>query len=283
MLTAQFRLTSAGNAALSTEKFKLGDINENYLNCTNAQANITITQAVQNIPVTGITLDKSVLSLEIGETALLTATISPSNATNKLMSWTSSNNSVATVTNGRITAVSLGTATITATTVDGAKTATCRVTVTECDSHSYGEWQTRTPASCNTAGIEFRKCTVCAHEETRAIPATGNHSYGEWVIEAPATPEHDGTKSAACTECGHKKYENFPYGGEVTDILYGDVNNDGTVNRNDLLRLAKYLSGWDVEINESASNVAAEDDVVNRRDLLRLAKYFSGFNVQLGK
>ncbi|MBR5527946.1 MAG: hypothetical protein IKV97_03000, partial [Clostridia bacterium] len=111
----------------------------------------------------------------------------------------------------------------------------------------------------------------------------GNHSYGEWVIEAPATPEHDGTKSAACTECGHKKYENFPYGGEVTDILYGDVNNDGTVNRNDLLRLAKYLSGWDVEINESASNVAAEDDVVNRRDLLRLAKYFSGFNVQLGK
>lgn len=66
------------------------------------------------------------------------------------------------------------------------------------------------------------------------------------------------------------------------NFIPGDVTGDGSVTRNDLLRLAKYFSGFEVEIDEAASDVTA-DGPVTRRDLLRLAKYFSGFDVSLGE
>lgn len=81
------------------------------------------------VSVTGVSLDKSSVSLKIGETDTLTATVAPSSATNKNVSWKSSDNSVATVENGIVTAIGEGTATITVTTDDGSKTATCTVTV----------------------------------------------------------------------------------------------------------------------------------------------------------
>ena len=87
--------------------------------------------AAPAVSVTGISLDKTTLSLYVGENQTLTATITPSNATNKNVTWSSSAESVATVdTNGKVTAVGAGTAQITVTTEDGNKTATCTVTVT---------------------------------------------------------------------------------------------------------------------------------------------------------
>lgn len=81
------------------------------------------------ISVTGISLDSSSLTLIEGETARLTATISPSNADNQGVIWSSSNASVASVSNGTVTAVSAGTVIITAKSDDGGKTAACNVTV----------------------------------------------------------------------------------------------------------------------------------------------------------
>ena len=82
-------------------------------------------------PVTEITLDKTTLSIEKGKEATITANITPQNATNKQLNWTSSNEDVATVENGVVTAVAVGTATITAAATDGSGvTATCQVTVT---------------------------------------------------------------------------------------------------------------------------------------------------------
>ena len=82
-------------------------------------------------PVTGVSLNKSATTLEVGDEEILTATISPSNADNKNVSWSSDDEDVATVnSNGKITAVAAGTANITVTTEDGSKTATCAVTVT---------------------------------------------------------------------------------------------------------------------------------------------------------
>lgn len=83
----------------------------------------------ESISVEGITLDRTTLTLQEGGSYTLTATITPSDATNKLITWTSDNEDVATVSNGRITAKSSGTARITATTSDGEHTATCEVTV----------------------------------------------------------------------------------------------------------------------------------------------------------
>ena len=84
----------------------------------------------KTVPVTGITLDKKTVSLTAGESASLTADVSPSNATNKKYTWSSSNTKVATVaSDGKVTALTAGTAIITAKTSDGAKTASATVTV----------------------------------------------------------------------------------------------------------------------------------------------------------
>ena len=85
---------------------------------------------VNPMPVDSITLNPTTLTLTRGETGKLTATVTPDNADNKTVTWSSSDASVATVDNdGTVTAVKVGTATITATTRDGDKTATCTITV----------------------------------------------------------------------------------------------------------------------------------------------------------
>lgn len=90
----------------------------------------TCTVKVEKVSVSSITLNKTGAELEEEETLALTATITPSNASYKTVNWTSDNESVATVDeNGKVTAISVGTAKITAT-ADG-KTATCSITVKE--------------------------------------------------------------------------------------------------------------------------------------------------------
>lgn len=79
--------------------------------------------------VTGVTLSPTEASLIVGETTTLTPTVAPATATDMTVTWTTSDASVATVTDGVVTAVGAGTATITVTTTDGSKTATCAVTV----------------------------------------------------------------------------------------------------------------------------------------------------------
>lgn len=84
-----------------------------------------------NVDVTGVSLNKTSTALTVGETETLTATVAPAEATDKTVTWTTSDASVATVADGVVTAVGAGTATITVTTTDGSKTATCEVTVTD--------------------------------------------------------------------------------------------------------------------------------------------------------
>lgn len=89
----------------------------------------TITEPSADVAVTGVTLNKMELSLTVGATETLTAAVAPADATNQTVTWTTGNADVATVEDGVVTAVGEGTATITATTVDGSFTASCTVTV----------------------------------------------------------------------------------------------------------------------------------------------------------
>ena len=84
------------------------------------------------VPVSQITLNKAETSISVGNSETLTATVAPENATVKALTWASSNEDVAIVApDGTVTAVKVGTATITATAVDGSgKSAVCKVTVT---------------------------------------------------------------------------------------------------------------------------------------------------------
>ncbi|MBO5280595.1 MAG: Ig-like domain-containing protein, partial [Clostridia bacterium] len=95
----------------------------------NKTATCTVTVKAKTISVTGVTLNKTSATLTEGDTLTLTATVAPTNATNKNVTWKSSDTTVATVSNGVVTAKKAGTATITVMTADGSKTATCTVTV----------------------------------------------------------------------------------------------------------------------------------------------------------
>ena len=94
------------------------------------QLSITINKSA-TVPVTGVTLNRTELSLPENQTATLAATVEPDNATNKDVTWSSSDGAIATVNaDGVVTAVAPGTAIVAVTTVDQNKTATCTVTVT---------------------------------------------------------------------------------------------------------------------------------------------------------
>lgn len=89
---------------------------------------ITASKAPEVVAVTGVKLDQTTLTLNAGKSAQLTATVSPSNATNKSVTW-SSNNSNVSVSGGKVTAKTAGSAIVTVTTADGGYTAQCNVTV----------------------------------------------------------------------------------------------------------------------------------------------------------
>lgn len=124
VFTATFKiLKDSGTASLSLSSTENTDENGKAYSCTASGASITVTK-----PVTGVSLNTGSVTLSKGGTAQLTATVSPSDATNKTVTYSSSNTKVATVSgSGKITAVGGGTAKITAT--SGGKSAVCTVKV----------------------------------------------------------------------------------------------------------------------------------------------------------
>lgn len=116
-------------------------------------ADPTPTPTPSVVKVSSVSLNPSSLSLtKKGQTARLSATVSPSNATNKSINWSSSNSNVATVNNGVVTAVGNGSATITATAADGSgKRASCSVTVNI----------PTTPSNVETVNITGGQGTLC--------------------------------------------------------------------------------------------------------------------------
>lgn len=112
---------TAGQANTVTVSYTEGDVTKTDT--------ITVTVTSDTVSVTGVTLNTNSGTLAPGNTFQLTATVSPSNATNKSVTWSSSAPTVAKVENGLVTALTAGSANITVTTVDGGFTATYSVTV----------------------------------------------------------------------------------------------------------------------------------------------------------
>jgi len=122
-----------------------------------ATCTVTVNAEVEDVKVTGVTLDKTSLSLEIDDSAKLTATVKPDNATNKNVTWSSSDASVASVDQkGNVKALKAGTTTITVTTKDGNYKATCTITVKKADSYVV----TLTPESLMEGVVAQYKVTV---------------------------------------------------------------------------------------------------------------------------
>ncbi|MGN0141380.1 MAG: Ig domain-containing protein [Roseburia sp.] len=152
------------------------------------------------VKVTSVTLNKQSLSLTKGESTTLTASVAPSNATNKNISWSSSNTSVAKVTNGKVQAVGAGTATITATAADGSgKKATCTVKVTNPHTHSYTSKVTKA-ATCTSEGIRTYTCS-CGASYTEKIEKTAHKEVTDSAVKATCTKEGK-TEGSHCQVCG---------------------------------------------------------------------------------
>lgn len=144
---------------------------------------------VKNVAVTGVTLDNSTLSIAVGKTATLNATVTPSNATNKNLSWKSSRESVATVANGVVTAVAEGEATITVTTEDGNHTAICVVTVTAGGETGGGEtgggetdWSKTYTSNVTISGAKV----IIGEKEYDAIQVGTSSKKGSKTFKVPA-------------------------------------------------------------------------------------------------
>ena len=144
-------------------KFSLGNLKvDSGVSISLSTAEISA-KAIIIRSVTGVSLDKTTLTLAVNDTGKLTATVTPDNATNKNVTWKSSNTSVATVSaDGTVTAMKAGTATITVTTADGGKTATCTVTVVDCKHDGTINHVEAKTATCTATGnIEYWECAKC--------------------------------------------------------------------------------------------------------------------------
>lgn len=107
-------------------RYGLADVS-NFFDAIQTPDSVQVKGAVA---VTGVSISDATATITVGATKTLTATVTPADATNKSVRWTSSNEAIATVDDeGVVTAVGAGSATITVTTVDGNYTATCAVTV----------------------------------------------------------------------------------------------------------------------------------------------------------
>ena len=157
----------------------------------------------RTVNVSGVTLNFSSLALTVDDVKTLIATIAPNNATNQSVTWTTSNASIVAVdTNGKITAVGVGTAVITATTADGNKTAQCTVVVLAkvcLHTTTRTERENEVDSTCKVTGTydEVVYCSTCGNELSRTektIPKKDTHTNG--------TPVNENIVDSTCKEAG---------------------------------------------------------------------------------
>lgn len=123
----------------------------------------------EGVRVTGVRLNKTSTTVTEGKSVYLTATVSPSGATNKSVRWTTSDSSVATVSSGMVTGKKAGTVTITAKTADGGYTATCKVTVSSNKAAVTGVKLNKTSLSLSVGGTSTLTATVIPSGASKSV------------------------------------------------------------------------------------------------------------------
>ena len=283
---------------------------------------------IGTVKASWIYLNQTSIAMEKGEISFITATVTPANALNKKVEWNSSNPSVATVNDGMITAVGIGTTTITAEVE--AVSATCNITVSE---NMTGRMQVSVESKSASSGdtidvaikidnnpgiamtqfqitydtslildsviagdifstsdyipgvIEMNPYTLMFYSTKADLTENGTLAtlkfhIAEDVVEGSTFSINIG--GISCNIDENKVGIKFTNGRiTIEDVIFGDVNRDGAVNGLDVLRLGKYLTGWNVEVDLAAADVNGDGEV-NGLDQLRLAKYCAGWPVSLG-
>lgn len=177
-------------------------------------AEIVVDYTLQDANVTGVSISPITASIEAGDTVTLTPTVSPSNAANKNVTWSSNNTSVATVSNGVVTGVSAGTAVITVTTVDGGYTATCTVTVTAAVTYDY----------VLTTSLQVGKKYLIANGNTGAVYLLSNESGGSRQLVGVAATVSNNRITINTTTKNKAEFECVRYtaGNDITITVQSD-------------------------------------------------------------
>ena len=158
---------------------------------------VTVLQTVVN--VTGISLNAMEQTLDVGGVTVLTATVLPDDATNKAVSWSSSDPAVAIVSSGVVTAVGAGTAIITAVTEDGAKTAECVITVNQPVDVFESLTLNRTSTSINVGKSVSLTATVKPTGVAANIIWTSGDESIATVVNGTVTGVSEGTTTITAT------------------------------------------------------------------------------------
>ena len=149
----------------------------------------------KEIKVTGVKLNKSETSILVGDNETLTATVLPEDATNQKVTWKSDKPEIASVdANGKVTGVKAGEATITVTTEDGGKTATCKVTVSETSVAVTGVTLNKTELILDTGGSETLTATVA--------PADATNQKVTWKSDKPEIATVDANGKVTAVKAG---------------------------------------------------------------------------------
>lgn len=272
----------------TTESTGVGRYTATFTNASFATQYKDVVINKLDTPVTGVELYPSTLSLSIGDTSILVESVLPSTATNKNVTWSSSNASVASVSSsGFVKALAKGNATITVTTVEGGFTAKCEVSVADISvtgislsssTISLEEGKTKTIYAYVEPTHATNKNVVWSSNNTAVATVNQNGlitavKSGNATISA--TTEDGGFVATCAVEVLEK--ENFSYlvGDTVVEIydytsyssttkkvkVYTPITNNGNVNI--------YISTCTIDIEDSRGNlmqslssVSAKPDIV---------------------
>ncbi len=268
-----------GDVTWSTSDATIATVDENGLVTALAVGNVTITATtadgteltatcaitVNPILAESIALDKTEATMNIGETLQLTATVLPENVTSDDLAWTSSDEAIATVENGLVTAVAPGNVTITATTTDGSElSATCAITVNPILATSI--------ELNETSAFMYKGQTL--QLEATVLPENVTNGDVTWSTsdETIATVDENGLVTAvkggdAVITATTADGSNLTATCSIRVYKRGDVNNDGEVNGADLNILINIILGKDSADNYDGRANVHEDDEINGSDI----------------
>jgi transglutaminase/protease-like cytokinesis protein 3 len=225
---------------------------------------VTVTQ-----PVVSVNLPVQNLSILVGIKYSLAGSVSPSNATNQKINYSSSNNSIATIdANGLVTGVSVGTAIITATSADGSKTATCNLAVTQSSVSNNSDWATINPIAQKTTG-SARTLKVYNNQSTiyMLINGSGLNAKSQFYIDTDNNP-NTGLKTMWLTSGIDYLIENnnlYRYTGSNNNWSFRKVSSVSLTKRDSLIGVSVALSKMNLSVgsvihvgflgNDSSSNI----------------------------
>ena len=219
------------------------------------------------IDVTGVSLNKNAISLEVGATETLVATVTPNDASDQSVTWTSGDDSVATVSHGTVTATGSGNTTITVTTNDGGFTATCTVTVTSSGGGGGGGQGGDTETASTTIGDyatehswsnDTKYTTVNLDSVATASVSNGSSNTGKYYTNGSNWRFYQGESAAIDISVAS--------GYELDSVTFTyTVSNSGTLldssNNTVASGTAKSLSGSSATFHVSNSGSATNSQV----------------------